>query len=156
MYILGFDEITKNDVARAGGKGANLGEMTGCGIPVPRGFVICADGYRHFIQENGLDEKFASLLAGAGDSEDKLIPAASAMRELILNSALPADLKEEIKAACEKLQTQQTTRADLRLAIRSSATAEDLPDDSFAGQHPTWHFSWKRCPMPTAPSTMIL
>ncbi len=117
-YIKAFNEIKKDDIAIAGGKGANLGEMTQAGIPVPPGVVLTADAYDCFMQENGVEpSKFES---------------ASQIRSAILSATIPAEIEAEIKEFCKTLET------GARMAIRSSATAEDLDDASFAGQQETY------------------
>ncbi len=111
-YIKAFSEIKKDDIAIAGGKGANLGEMTQAGIPVPPGVVLTADAYDCFMQENGIEPlKFEK---------------AADIRSAILLAGIPAKIEEEIREFCKSLE------AGARMAIRSSATAEDLDDASFA------------------------
>lgn len=130
--ILDFKEITKEDVAIAGGKGANLGEMTAAHMNVPRGFVITAEGYRDFLRENGLEEKMEKMLREAGKDEKKLLDAARFFRELINEGTFSEEVRAEIEGKCRSLGK------NVRLAVRSSATAEDLPDASFAGQQETY------------------
>ena len=89
VYVKRFAEIGKNDVPTAGGKGANLGEMTAAGLAVPTGFVVTADAYRAFISENGLADIIASGLKNAGDDEAKLLGAAEKFRERITAGKLP-------------------------------------------------------------------
>ena len=131
MFVLNFSQIKKNDVAVAGGKGANLGEMTSAGIPVPKGFVITADAYRNFIEENNLKSDFESALENAGNDETKLLEAAEHLRDSIKNASLSHDVEKEIRDCFTELGAE-------RVAVRSSATAEDLPDASFAGQQETY------------------
>ncbi len=132
-WIRYFNEINKKDVMIVGGKGANLGEMTGAGFPVPEGFVITAEAYRTFMAANGISEKTPSV------------------REKILEGILPQELKEEILTAFRNMQAGKDAgdgkdtgsgnnpeSGKLRVAVRSSATAEDLPDASFAGQQETY------------------
>ena len=127
-----FGEIQRQDVAVAGGKGANLGEMTAAGLAVPPGFVVTSEAYRVFMRENGLETPVSELLAGAGNDSVKLAAAAKTIRERITQGKLPEQLQAEILNAYAKLG------ADTRVAVRSSATAEDLPDASFAGQQETY------------------
>ncbi|MBR1851749.1 MAG: phosphoenolpyruvate synthase [Lachnospiraceae bacterium] len=139
MYTLNFDRIHKEDVAIAGGKGANLGEMTTAGIPVPAGFVLTSEAYRHFIRHNNYTEDFASLLKEAGTEEAKLCAAAQKLRTLILNGQFPQDLVQDVTENYMALSGSEDFAAhDARVAVRSSATAEDLPDASFAGQQETY------------------
>lgn len=130
--VLDFHEIRKDDVMTAGGKGANLGEMTAAGIAVPDGFVITADAYRAFLTANDLEEIFAEELRKAGGDEAKLLEAAKKFRERIGQGKLP----EEVESAVRKKYAQ--LGEDVRVAVRSSATAEDLPEASFAGQQETY------------------
>ena len=129
---LNFSEIKKDDVLTAGGKGANLGEMTAAGITVPGGFVVTAGAYRAFLKENHLEEIFGRELTVAGTEEAKLLEAAAKLRNLIMQGTLP----EEVETAISEKYNQLGEHA--RVAVRSSATAEDLPDASFAGQQETY------------------
>lgn len=131
MLVLDFNQISKNDVNIAGGKGANLGEMTKCGIAVPGGFVVTAEAYRLFIEENNLKADFSDRLEQAQNDETKLLAAAEHFRTAIKNAALPPALEKEIREKFAVLSAE-------RVAVRSSATAEDLPDASFAGQQETY------------------
>jgi len=131
MLVLDFNQISKKDIDIAGGKGANLGEMTASAIPVPNGFVITAEAYRLFIEENNLKEDFSARLEKAQNDEAKLLEAAEHFRAAIKNAALPPALESEIRKGFTLLGAE-------RVAVRSSATAEDLPDASFAGQQETY------------------
>lgn len=132
MFIKFFKDIGKNDIAIAGGKGASLGEMTRAGFPVPPGFVIVAQAYEQFLAKTKINEKIAALLKGL-DVEDtaKLEKAANDIEKLILAQQFPEELKNEILAAYKEL-------GQGFVAARSSATAEDLPSASFAGQQETF------------------
>ncbi|MCR5098188.1 MAG: phosphoenolpyruvate synthase [Lachnospiraceae bacterium] len=134
MYIKSFSEIHKDDIPVAGGKGANLGEMTGAGINIPAGFVITADAYRLFISENGYEDIFADTLQEAGNDEQKLTAASARLRDIILEGAIPeavmAELRDKYNDLCRE--------GAVRVAVRSSATAEDLAEASFAGQQETY------------------
>jgi len=132
MRIADFTQIHKDDVLIAGGKGANLGEMTAAGIPVPKGFVITADAYREFLKENNIDEIISCVLTEAQTDEQALLSAAGVFREKIIVGYFPAQLETEIRAKYAELGEAA------RVAVRSSATAEDLPDASFAGQQETY------------------
>ncbi|MDZ4401990.1 phosphoenolpyruvate synthase [Prosthecobacter sp.] len=140
-FIKWFADITINDVPLVGGKNASLGEMvrelTAKGVKVPDGFAITADAYRHFIREAGIDESIRATLADL-DTRDmaNLSTRGQSVRQAILNATLPADLQELITTAYRELQGSST--APLDVAVRSSATAEDLPDASFAGQQETY------------------
>lgn len=132
-----FHEIGKDDVMVAGGKGANLGEMTRAGLPVPPGFVVTADAYRNFLAENHIDEEITALLDDAGEDEQKLFAAAEKIRGLIMAGSMPAALREQVSQNY-LLLCEDSGNSSLRVAVRSSATAEDLPDASFAGQQETY------------------
>ncbi|MCM1487482.1 MAG: phosphoenolpyruvate synthase, partial [Firmicutes bacterium] len=132
-----FNEIGKDDVMIAGGKGANLGEMTRAGLNVPSGFVVTADAYRSFLAENNIDAEISALLDEAGADEQRLFSAAEKIRSLITAGKMSASLRNAVSQSylilCQNAKTDS-----LRVAVRSSATAEDLPDASFAGQQETY------------------
>lgn len=130
--VIDFSKISKNDVMTAGGKGANLGEMISAGINVPSGFVVTADEYKEFLRINGLEEIFEKELTEAGKDEARLLKAAEKFRTLIKKGKLSENLINEVKTAYKNLGE------NIRVAVRSSATAEDLPDASFAGQQETY------------------
>ena len=134
MYIRDFSEIKKDDIPVAGGKGANLGEMTSAGLDIPSGFVITADAYRLFIKENGYEEIFADALSEAGNDEQKLTSASAKLREYILNGRIPSIVMDELS----KKYSALCNDGSVRVAVRSSATAEDLAEASFAGQQETY------------------
>ncbi|HEX3012450.1 MAG TPA: phosphoenolpyruvate synthase [Syntrophomonadaceae bacterium] len=135
-FIKWFEELSKQDIALVGGKGANLGELTQAGIKVPPGFCVTAYAYQHYIKSTGLQEKIRAIIAET-DIEDnqKLDENTAQIREMITSTPMPAEMKDEIISAYGKLTG---TGNNARVAIRSSATAEDLPDASFAGQQDTY------------------
>ncbi|MCM1479080.1 MAG: phosphoenolpyruvate synthase, partial [Muribaculaceae bacterium] len=132
-----FNEIGKNDVMTAGGKGANLGEMTRAGLNVPPGFVVTAEAYRSFLAENNIGGEISVLLENAGADERELFAAAEKIRGLITAGKMPVSLREKISQSYSSL-CENSGNSSLRVAVRSSATAEDLPDASFAGQQETY------------------
>jgi len=140
-FIKWFADITIADIPLVGGKNASLGEMvrelTGKGVKVPDGFAITADAFRHFIREARLDDIIRTTMAGL-DTHDmaNLSQRGHAVRQLIRSAALPEELQRLIGEAYERLQGGST--APLDVAVRSSATAEDLPDASFAGQQESY------------------
>ena len=140
-FIKWFADITIDDVPLVGGKNASLGEMVrelaSKGVKVPNGFAITAEAFRHFIREAQLDERIRATLADL-DTHDmaNLRERAHAVRQAILSATLPTDLQTLIEAAYRQLQGSSTVPLDV--AVRSSATAEDLPDASFAGQQETY------------------
>lgn len=132
--IAWLDELGKNDVAIAGGKGANLGEIARAKLPIPNAFVITAEAYRHFIREAGLEEKMAKILDETDvDEPQQLQEASREIRKLISEAKMPEDIKREIMEAHKRLGGKK-----IIVAIRSSATAEDMPSASFAGQQETY------------------
>ncbi|WP_459810354.1 phosphoenolpyruvate synthase [Halopiger thermotolerans] len=133
MAVLWLDEIDAGDLERVGGKGASLGELTGAGLPVPPGFVVTAGTYRSFIEEAGIDEELFAAVDVDVDDSSALGEAADRAQELILETPFPDDLREEILASYREVGDGEAF-----VAVRSSATAEDLPDASFAGQQETF------------------
>jgi pyruvate,water dikinase len=139
-FVLWFDEITIDDIPLVGGKNASLGEMVrelgGRGVKVPNGFATTADAFRHFLREARLDDHIRTTLTGL-DTRDvtDLSRRGHAARQAILAETLPADLQGAIAEAYRRLQGDGPPPD---VAVRSSATAEDLPDASFAGQQETY------------------
>ncbi|MEH2248937.1 phosphoenolpyruvate synthase [Nostoc sp.] len=139
--ILWFDEVGIADIPVVGGKNASLGEMiqqlTPKGINVPTGFATTAYAYRHFIQSAGLEAKLRKLFADL-DVEDvkNLRERGKKARSLLIHTPFPVDLREAIAKAYQSLSERYNAETDV--AVRSSATAEDLPDASFAGQQETY------------------
>lgn len=136
--IVWFTEVGKEDGKTVGGKGANLGELTKSGFPVPPGFIVTADAYFDYIKETGLDKKIKEILEGLDFENSKdLQRRAEKIQELIRKTPFPESLKKEIIEAYHKLE-KETETEKLYVAVRSSATAEDLADASFAGQQATY------------------
>lgn len=131
-FIAWFSELGKKDIPLAGGKGANLGEMTGAGIPVPPGFVVTANAYFTFLKEAKLEKQLRHFLKSL-DIEDsrKLKETSDKIKGELFNAPMPEDIAHEIKQAYRELGSGL-------VAVRSSATAEDLPEASFAGQQRTF------------------
>jgi len=137
-YIKWFEELSKDDVAIAGGKGANLGEMTKAGIPVPPGFVITSEAYWYFVEYNKIKEKIFEIIKQADiNNTTQLLEASRKIQQLFLQSEIPEDLKKEIIENYKKL-SKMFGEEETYVAVRSSATAEDLPSASFAGQQATF------------------
>src|SRR5512133_2014151 len=130
IFIKQFDELSRDDIDSAGGKGANLGELTRAGLPVPPGFVIITDAYRAYVAEHQLADKIATLAAPTDDRAD-YNDAPAQIRSLFAAEVSDA-LRTEIAEAYAALG------GDVPVAVRSSATAEDLPEASFAGQQDTY------------------
>ncbi len=132
--ILWLEEIRKEDIPSVGGKGASLGEMASIGLPVPKAFVVTAQAFRRFLVETGIEKKlFASYQNLDVENNEALEKAAAGAKSMVLKAKMPAILKDEIRKAYKKMSAE-----DLIVAVRSSATAEDLPDASFAGQQETY------------------
>jgi pyruvate, water dikinase len=140
-YIIWFSDEGSSEIKQLGGKNASLGEMT-CnmsqqGIPVPDGFAVTADAYWAFIDHNRLREPISAALRDIKNKITSLAAGAQQIRELVIRAQFPPPLAEAIRSAyrtlCERSQQQE-----LDVAVRSSATAEDLPDASFAGQQETF------------------
>lgn len=134
-----FDELGKNDVESVGGKNASLGEMIshlgGLGVNVPNGFATTADAFNRFLNETGLLDKINAELQNLDVNDVTALSEVGAkVRGWVINQDLPKSLEEEIRRAFETLSNGQ----DIAVAVRSSATAEDLPDASFAGQQETF------------------
>jgi pyruvate,water dikinase len=141
-YIRFLDELDMGDVARVGGKNASLGEMVqglaSHGIKVPGGYATTADAYRHYLKHNGLVDAISGILAGLDTRDVAALAAAGAsIRNRIAHADMPPDLDREIAEAYARLQKQEGG-GELSVAVRSSATAEDLPGASFAGQQETY------------------
>jgi len=130
--VVWFEEVGKEDISQVGGKGANLGEMTKAGITVPPGFIVTAQSYFDFLQKSNLTDTIRKLLSDldTNDSE-KLQKVASRIKSLLNAAAMPKEIAQEIAQAYGKLGSGA-------VAVRSSATAEDLPEASFAGQQRTF------------------
>ncbi|MFE4078753.1 phosphoenolpyruvate synthase [Paenarthrobacter sp. YIM B13468] len=139
--VLWFSELGLSDLDQVGGKNASLGEMVrnlaSAGVKVPDGFATTADAYRRFLSESGLDARIESILDGL-DSGDvtALATVGQKIRDLIRVTPFPAGFEEEIRTAYQRLTEEHG--GDVSWAVRSSATAEDLPDASFAGQQETF------------------
>ena len=138
--ILWFEELRKEDVPLVGGKCANLGEMINAGIPVPPGFAVSAYAYKRFIEETGIKDKIYEIIRETitDKSNPKLYEEASKkIRKLIEETPMPKDIEEDIRKAYRELCKRLKMKI-VPVAVRSSATAEDLPDASFAGQQETY------------------
>ena len=138
-YVIKLAELGMTDVETVGGKNASLGEMisnlSNLGVTVPGGFATTAAAYRDFLGANGLDKKINDLLADLDvDNIDALTSAGNSIRQWILETPLPDDLMRAVRDAWDEMSGGR----DISVAVRSSATAEDLPDASFAGQQETF------------------
>lgn len=130
--VVWFEEVGRDDLGLVGGKGANLGELTRAGIPVPPGFVVTADTYFHFITQNGLEPVIKKELFNLDVHDSRVLnDRAARIRQRIIEAAMPAHIAADIREAYARL-------GEGPVAVRSSATAEDLPEASFAGQQSTF------------------
>ncbi|MEM0057547.1 MAG: phosphoenolpyruvate synthase [Candidatus Bathyarchaeia archaeon] len=139
-FVIWFENLRKTDIPLVGGKNANLGEMMNAGIPVPQGFAVTAYAFKKFIEETGIaDEIFRIIRETVKDpSEPKHYEEASKrIRALIESTPMPKNLQEAIREAYREL-CRRLNVENVPVAVRSSATAEDLPDASFAGQQETY------------------
>lgn len=137
--VIPFNKLGKDDVEIVGGKNASLGEMisnlANVGVSVPNGFATTAEAFNRFLNETGLLDKINAELKGLDvDDVEKLAEVGAKVRGWVIAQALPKDLEDEIRTAFDTLTGGQ----DVAVAVRSSATAEDLPDASFAGQQETF------------------
>jgi len=144
-YVKWFKDINENSLGEAGGKGMNLGIMFQLGLPVPGGFAVTAQTYAEYLEKTGIKEKIFSILKGLNiEDNNKLQSTAKQVQELIVTTPIPSEIAEEIEDSYELLGSDNNQAHDLIeakevfVAVRSSATAEDLPDASFAGQQATF------------------
>ncbi len=134
-----FSEITAVDVPLVGGKGANLGEMTRARLPVPPGFCLTAQAYRDFMQSAGAGETIRTVLAATRfDDPEQVEEETERIRRYLVEQPIPAAVTDQVIAAYRELANQFPDQDPLPVAVRSSATAEDLPNASFAGQQDTY------------------
>jgi pyruvate,water dikinase len=138
-YVVKLEDLGMQDVDKVGGKNASLGEMIGnladLGVAVPGGFATTAEAYRDFLKSGGLDRRIDEALRELDvDDIEALATAGSTIRGWIIETPLPDRLRDELSSAWEAMRNGR----DIRVAVRSSATAEDLPDASFAGQQETF------------------
>ena len=131
--ILWLAEIQKEDIPSVGGKGASLGEMTSVGLPVPNAFVVTAQAFRRYIEGAQIDKEIFSRLSGLDvENADLLEKTAADVIKIVMNAPMPDEIRKDIISSYAKMGD------DVVVAVRSSATAEDLPDASFAGQQDTY------------------
>jgi len=138
--VIWFENLRKTDIPTVGGKNANLGEMTQAQIPVPPGFAITAYAYKRFIEETGISKRIYDIIAenvtNPNDPAQYEI-ASKKIRQVIESTPTPKDIESAIRSAYEQICDRLNLK-DVFVAVRSSATAEDLPDASFAGQQETY------------------
>ncbi len=142
-YTMFLEELNEESLVVAGGKGANLGVMIKAGLPVPPGYIISAQAYRKHLEDSGADKKIKKMLKEINlDESEDLNTASKTITEWILESPMPKEIEEEATRTYEgltkKVQALQDKKEEVSVAVRSSATAEDLPTASFAGQQETY------------------
>ncbi|ELZ34604.1 phosphoenolpyruvate synthase [Halorubrum distributum JCM 13561] len=130
-----LEDVDADDVGTVGGKAASLGELIGAGLPVPPGFAVTAGTYRTFIEEAGIDDELFDAVDVDPEDSAALREAEARAEELILDTPFPEEVREEI---LEQYRAMAEDGEEAFVAVRSSATAEDLPDSSFAGQQETF------------------
>ena len=135
MAVLWLEDVDADDVGTVGGKAASLGELIGAGLPVPPGFAVTAGTYRAFIEEAEIDEELFAAVDVDPEDSAALREAEETASELILGTPFPDAVREEI---LDRYRSMGTDGEEAFVAVRSSATAEDLPDSSFAGQQETF------------------
>src|SRR5213078_4070876 len=140
-FVVRFDEVSSRDGAQVGGKNAALGEMIRTlkkqGVRVPDGFATTADAFRLFVRKNKIDKKIRAEIQRLKKGSKSLAATGNALRTLFLKSKFPTQIEEQIREAYRDLSECYDKRA-VDVAVRSSATAEDLPEASFAGQQETY------------------
>jgi pyruvate,water dikinase len=130
--LVWFQDVDKDDVGLAGGKGANLGELTKAGIPVPPGFIVTSHSYFEFLKQSGLESRISDLLSGLDVNDSaRLQHVSKEIKSLITEAPIPAEIAAEVRRAYREL-------GEGPVAVRSSATAEDMAEASFAGQQSTF------------------
>ena len=143
-YVVWFKNLNKDSIPEAGGKGANLGEMFNAGLPIPDGFAVTAQTYKEFIEKTGIKNQIQDKLKDLNvDDTETLQRVAKEVQKIITDSEIPEEMKEEIIDNYELLGDNKEAHdlieaKEVFVAVRSSATAEDLPEASFAGQQATY------------------
>src|SRR5256712_2900139 len=137
--VVWLDQVGKNDIQLVGGKCANLGELTAKGISVPPGFAVTADAFRRFLEETRIGDIIHKTLNSSNGPRDpkQYEEASGEIRKIIESAPMPQDIAAEVRSAYRDLE-KKTGTAQVKVAVRSSATSEDLPDASFAGQQDTF------------------
>src|SRR5438132_578354 len=137
--VVWLKNVRKDGIHIVGGKCANLGELTAKGVTVPPGFAVTADAFRRFLEETKIGEVIQKTLTSADGPRDpkQYEEASQAIRKIIESAPMPADIANEVRSAYRDLE-RKTSNPQVKVAVRSSATSEDLPDASFAGQQDTY------------------
>src|SRR2546426_2884787 len=137
--VVWLEDVRKGDIHIVGGKCANLGELTANGVTVPPGFAVTADAFRRFLEETKIGEVIQKTLTSAEGPRDpkQYEDASEEIRKIIESAPMPSDIASEVRSAYRDLE-RKTSSPQVKVAVRSSATSEDLPDASFAGQQDTY------------------
>jgi len=137
--VVWLENVRKDDVHIVGGKCANLGELTAKGVTVPPGFAVTADAFRRFLEETKIGEVIQKTLTSSNGPRDpkQYEEASEEIRKIIESAPMPSDIANEVRSAYRDLE-RKTGNSQVKVAVRSSATSEDLPDASFAGQQDTF------------------
>jgi len=163
--IIWFKDLAKSDVGLAGGKGANLGELIKANMPVPPGFVVSAQAYDEFLEEKDLKQDINDILKEIDvKNTDQLNQAADNIKKLVISAGMSDKLKQVIVEAYNELSKDAIRIAGQGgaddgeyVAVRSSATAEDLPGASFAGQQKNLlEYSWYRCSCGSSKKVLVI
>jgi pyruvate,water dikinase len=134
-FVIGLDKIGRQDINAAGGKGANLGEIIKASIPVPKGFVVTTSSFDKLIEMYNLDTKIQEIIAATNvDDTSALLDASLRLKDMILTCPVPPEVESKVIAAYGRLSGHDRKSSKILVSVRSSATAEDLPSASFAGQ----------------------
>jgi pyruvate,water dikinase len=135
-HVVWLEEVGKDNLSVVGGKGASLGEMINIGVPVPGGFAVTAQAFRDFLNRSGIAQRLFDALKVDANDQAQLMKAEETAKKLIMKAKVPKDIEEAIKSRYQELCKREGK--EVFVAVRSSATAEDLPDASFAGQQETY------------------
>src|SRR5216684_566707 len=137
--VVWLEDVRKGDIQLVGGKCANLGELTAKGVTVPPGFAVTADAFRRFLEETKIGEVIQKTLTSSDGPRDpkQYEEASQEIRKIIESAPMPSDIANEVRSAYRDLE-RKTSNPQVKVAVRSSATSEDLPDASFAGQQDTY------------------
>src|SRR5213596_751131 len=137
--VVWLENVRKDDIHIVGGKCANLGELTAKGVTVPPGFAVTADAFRRFLEETKIGEVIQKTLTSSNGPRDpkQYEEASQEIRKIIESAPMPSDIANEVRSAYRDLE-RKTNSPQVKVAVRSSATSEDLPDASFAGQQDTY------------------
>src|SRR5213596_330986 len=137
--VVWLENVRKDDIHIVGGKCANLGELTAKGVTVPPGFAVAAGAFRRFLEETKIGEVIQKTLTSSNGPRDpkQYEEASQEIRKIIESAPMPSDIANEVRSAYRDLE-RKTNSPQVKVAVRSSATSEDLPDASFAGQQDTY------------------